>query len=107
MYRPRDLSPLGKHGASEQSSRRRPYGAGERPGIAGQQDTTYAQHIDDPTTESNPAHNPDGALIDAIHAEKIDRAGLLKNLDKLSNLELIRLSRSSYLSWSNRYNVRN
>jgi len=97
MYRPRDLSPPSKHDE--------PRGA---PSVSeSKQDTTYAQHIDDPTAESNPAQNPDGALIDAIHAEKIDRAELLKNLDKLSNLELITLSRSSYLRHANRYNVRN
>lgn len=95
MDRPRDLSPPGKHDE-------RPVGI-----IESRQDTTYAQHIDDPTAESNPAQNPDGPLIDAIHAEKIDRAELLKNLNKLSNLELIRLSRSSYLQHANRYNVRN
>lgn len=82
-------------------------GSEKKRGGESMQDTTYDQHVDDPTPESNPAGNPAGALLDAIHAEKIDRAELLKNLDKLSNLELIRLSRSSYLKHANRYRIKN
>ena len=68
--------------------------------LASKQDTTYSQHSQVATKESNPAGNPD-------YAEKVDREQLLKNLDTLNKLDLVRLSRSSYLSWSNRYNVKN
>jgi len=68
--------------------------------VASKQDTNYQQHSDVPTKESNPANNPDWA-------EKVDREQLLKNLDTLNNVELVRLSRSSYLSHANRYNIRN
>lgn len=71
-------------------------------------DTTYSQHSDDPTPESNPAGNPTRSSQDMIHyAEKINRAQLLKNLDRLDNVDLVRLSRSSYLAHANRYRVRN
>ena len=82
MNRPRDLRPLEKHDASSPE----------------EQDTTYSQHKDDPAPESNPAGNPH-------HMISIDREHLLRNLDRLNNVDLVRLSRSSYLLHSNRYNV--
>jgi hypothetical protein len=71
----------------------------------GGQDRTYSQHLDDPTTQSNPAGNP--TRFDSIHMQKVNREILLKNLDKLDNVDLIRLSRSSYLKHANRYRVHN
>ena len=85
MNRPRDLRPLEKHGEDFASRTE-------------EQDTTYSQHKDDPTPESNPAGNPH-------HMISIDREHLLANLDKLDNVDLVRLSRSSYLLHANRYNV--
>ena len=102
MDRPSDIDPPGKHDDYPTE----PGEASGRVQSAGP-DTTYSQHRDDPTTESNPAGNPEGALLDVLHSEKIDREELLRNLDKLSNLELVRLSRSSYLKHANRYRVSN
>jgi len=85
MNRPADLRPPQKHGEGFASSPE-------------EQDTTYSQHKDDPTPESNPAGNPH-------HMISIDREHLLANLDKLDNVDLVRLSRSSYLLHANRYNV--
>jgi len=90
MNRPRDLRPLEKHGEDFASRT-------DDPGVAGP-DTTYSQHKDTPTPESNPAGNPH-------HMISIDREHLLANLDKLDNVDLVRLSRSSYLLHANRYNV--
>jgi hypothetical protein len=94
----------GKHSISPPSS---PLSLGlEPPALT--RDTTYSQHLDDPTPESNPAGNPTRSSQDMIHyAEKINRAQLLKNIDTLDNVDLVRLSRSSYLAHANRYRVRN
>ena len=95
MYRPRNLRQPEKH--MEEGAE-----------IETLQDTTYSQHLDDPTPESNPAGNPRVDPHQGIHhAERIDREELLRNIDKLNNVELIRLSRSSYLTHANRYNIRN
>jgi hypothetical protein len=94
-YRPRNLRVLEKH--TEEGGFPETY-----------QDTTYSQNVDDPTPESNPAGNPNPDPYHNVHhSERIDREELLRNIDKLNNVELVRLSRASYLSWSNRYNVRN
>jgi len=75
-------------------------------GSAGMQDTTYSQHLDDPTKESNPAGNPETDMS-VHHMEKVNREQLLRNIDGLDKLNLIRLSRSSYLKHANRYNIKN
>ena len=81
-----------------------PFQFGE--GSAGMQDTTYSQHLDDPTQESNPAGNPE-IDMSVYHMEKVNREQLLRNIDGLDKLNLIRLSRSSYLKHANRYNIKN
>lgn len=97
----------GKHGVSPPSSPMSLSSLGlEPPALT--RDTTYSQHSDDPTPESNPAGNPTRSSQDMIHyAEKINRAQLLKNIDRLDNVDLVRLSRSSYLAHANRYNIKN
>lgn len=42
---------------------------------------------------------------EALQRERINREEMLKNLDNLTNEELIRLGRSSYLKHINRFNV--
>ena len=66
------------------------------------QDTNTFQHKKTPTAESNPYGNPN-------YAEVVDREALIKKIKsgKYSNLDLIQLSRSSYLKHMNRYNVKN
>lgn len=71
------------------------------------QDTNYAQHNTTPPEEDNPNNNPSKDPNSLLHAQIVDREQLLKNIDKLNKLELVRLSRSSYLLHSNRYNIRN
>jgi len=66
--------------------------------VAGQ-GVTYSEHKDQPREESNPMGNPE-------YIERVNRDALLKNVDDLSRLELVRLSRLSYLQYANRYNVR-
>ena len=83
MDRPIDLPPLEKQNEDR-----------------GRQDTTYSQHVDDPMPASNPAGNPQ-------HMVRVDRSQLLRNIDSLDNVDLVRLSRSSYLLHANRYNIKN
>lgn len=40
-----------------------------------------------------------------LQRERIDREWLLKNIDNLTNDQMVRLSRSSYLKHVNRFNV--
>ena len=71
------------------------------------QDRNYAQHNPTPPAEDNPNHNPSKDPTSLLHAQIVNREQLLKNIDKLNKLELVRLSRSSYLQHANRYNIRN
>ena len=66
--------------------------------VAGQ-DVTFSQHKDQPREESNPMGNPE-------YIERVNRNALIGNIDELSRLELARLSRLSYLSHANRYQIR-
>ena len=68
------------------------------------QGETYSQNKDQARKESNPTGNPS---FDIRYAEKVDREQLLKHLETLNRVDLVRLSRSSYLKHANRYNVRN
>ena len=85
----------------------RPYEKHTEEGAESHQDTTYSQHLDDPTPESNPAGNPDVDPFNVHYAEHVDRDKLLRNIDKLNKVDLVRLSRASYLKHANRYNVKN
>ena len=63
------------------------------------QGLTYSQHKDQPGEESNPMGNPE-------YAERVNREALMEKVDDLSRVDLIRLSRLSYLSHANRYQIR-
>jgi len=80
-----------------------PYAVGDESTLQGQrvagQGVTFSQHEDQPREESNPMGNPE-------YIERVNREALLENIDDLSRLELVRLSRLSYLSHANRYQIR-
>ena len=65
----------------------------------GGQGVTYSQHKDQPRDESNPMGNPE-------YVERVNREALMENIDDLSRVDLVRLSRLSYLSHANRYQIR-
>ena len=68
------------------------------------QDTNEFQHDITPTKESNPYGNPRPDF-----SEVVDREELMNKIDsgEYSPLDLIRLSRLSYLKHANRYNIKN
>jgi hypothetical protein len=80
-----------------------PYAIGDESTLQGQtvagQGVTYSQNKDEPREESNPMGNPE-------YVERVNREALMKNINDLSRLELVRLSRLSYLSHANRYQIR-
>lgn len=92
-----------RHLMSGYTSEVSPYAIGDENTLQGQtvagQGVTYSQHKDQPREESNPMGNPE-------YVERVNREALMENIDDLSRLELVRLSRLSYLSHANRYQIR-